>query len=474
MKILPQKPLFFHGRVKPSSLAAEWPSKRPIAAEVAVPSLERIKAIGSTDFMDDYEKRKLGIFNQLNFFQLITGIIIPIAGAISNHRFPLVAWIVASLPALISILVLTLNAQRRHDLAQIAYFVLYPIATSIVYIWGINMGVELSFILYGILGVFFIQDISQMLFALGLSMVSYFVLAVVCENYTYQLATANIFFYLFNQLLAIAFIFYGLFLIKKENAGYQQSILQQKEEIAANGRLLQQQTDELTLINAFKNRLFSIIAHDLKSPIYALRNLFRNMQQYDLPAEEIKGMVPEVVNELTYTTSLMENLLHWARSQMQADTVKPQMIDIAGLMTEVVRLLRLQADAKQVSVTYKEDPSLVAFADKDMVNLILRNLLSNAIKYTPEKGSIEVGARRTGAVIAIFVKDTGMGIPADALQKIQQSNFYTTKGTAGEAGTGLGLMLCKEFVARNGGALHIESTPGKGSTFTFTLPVATE
>jgi signal transduction histidine kinase len=370
--------------------------------------------------------------------------------------------------------VLVLNAKRRYDLAQIAYFVCAPIATSIVYIWGINMGVELTFILYGILGVFFIQDISQMLFVLGLSMVSYFVLAVVCSNYPFQLATANLFFYLFNQLLAIAFIFYGLFLIKKENAGYQQSILRQKEEIAANGRLLQQQTEELTQINAFKNRLFSIIAHDLKSPIYALRNLFRNMQQYDLPADEIKGIVPEVVSELTYTTSLMENLLHWARSQMQADIVKPQMIDVSGLMTEVVRLLRLQADAKQISVTYTEDPSIVAFADKDMVNLILRNLLSNAIKYTPEKGWIEVGAHRDAAGIAIFVKDTGMGIPRDALQKIQQSNFYTTKGTAGEAGTGLGLMLCKEFVVRNGGTLSIESIPGKGSTFTFSLPIATE
>jgi signal transduction histidine kinase len=105
-----------------------------------------------------------------------------------------------------------------------------------------------------------------------------------------------------------------------------------------------------------------------------------------------------------------------------------------------------------------------------MITLVLRNLLSNAIKYTPEKGCIEVGARKDDAGVAIFVKDTGMGIPPDALEKIQQSNFYTTKGTAGEAGTGLGLMLCKEFVARNGGALSIDSTPGKGSTFTFTLP----
>ena len=424
--------------------------------------------------MDDYEKRKLSIFNQLNFFQLVTGIVIPIAGAIGNRHFPLIAWTVACLPALISVLVLALNARRQYDLAKIAYFVLYPFTTSVVYIWGINMGVELSFILYGILSVFFIQDISQMLFALGMSMVSYFILGVVCKNYTYQLASASIFFYLFNEFLTIVFIFYGLFLIKKENAGYQQSILQQKEEIYTNGILLQKQTDELTQLNAFKNRLFSIIAHDLKSPIYALRNLFRNMQQYDLPAIEIKEMVPEVVSELTYTTNLMENVLHWARSQMQADSVKPQVIDVAGLTTEVIRLLRLQADAKFICVTLQADVSVVAYADRDMVHLILRNLLSNAIKYTPENGAIEVGTYRTDTGIAIFVRDSGTGISPEALEKIRESNFYSTKGTAGEAGTGLGLMLCKEFIVRNGGTLHIDSLPGKGSTFTFILPSAEE
>ena len=460
--------------MKPFGNVTDWQGKIQAASSASSHSFERIKSIGLTTGMDDYEKRKLSIFNQLNFFQLVTGIVIPIAGAIGNRHFPLIAWTVACLPALISVLVLALNARRQYDLAKIAYFVLYPFTTSVVYIWGINMGVELSFILYGILSVFFIQDISQMLFALGMSMVSYFILGVVCKNYTYQLASASIFFYLFNEFLTIVFIFYGLFLIKKENAGYQQSILQQKEEIYTNGILLQKQTDELTQLNAFKNRLFSIIAHDLKSPIYALRNLFRNMQQYDLPAIEIKEMVPEVVSELTYTTNLMENVLHWARSQMQADSVKPQVIDVAGLTTEVIRLLRLQADAKFICVTLQADVSVVAYADRDMVHLILRNLLSNAIKYTPENGAIEVGTYRTETGIAIFVRDSGTGISPEALEKIRESNFYSTKGTAGEAGTGLGLMLCKEFIVRNGGTLQIDSLPGKGSTFTFILPSAEE
>ena len=285
MKILPHRPVFFHGRIKPFGTAADWQGKFQAAGTASTHSFERIKALGLTVGMDDYEKRKLKIFNQLNFLQLVTGFFIPIAGAIGNRHFPLAAWFVACTPALINGVVLALNARRKYDLAKIAYFILYPFTTSIVYIWGINMGVELSFVLNGILSVFFIQDISQMLFALGMSMVSYFVLAGLCKNYPYELQNACLFFYVLNQVVTIAFIFYGLFLIKTENAGYQQNILRQKEEIYGNGILLQKQTEELTQLNAFKNRLFSIIAHDLKSPIYALRNLFRNMPQFDMPAD---------------------------------------------------------------------------------------------------------------------------------------------------------------------------------------------
>jgi len=485
MKFLPQKQLIFQGRLKSFGIAEklqalpqksiqvlQWPLEKIRSLSVSSPLfLEKIKKIGFTPVLQDYDKRKLAIFNLLNFFQLLTGIIVPTGSFLHHDKLPALAWLVTSLPAFVPILVLWLNGRRHYHIAQVAYFVLYPFATCIVYLSGINLGVELSFILYGILSVFFLQEISQMLFAVGLSMVSYFVLAVICKTYTYQLATANIFFYFFNQVLAIAFIFYGLYLIKRENTGYQHDILQQKEEIAANEKLLQHQTQELTDVNAFKNRLFSIIAHDLKSPIYALKNLFQNMEQYDLPAEEIKGMVPEVVNELTYTTSLMENLLLWARSQMQSDAVKPRQIDIPGLITDVTKLLRLQAAAKQIRVKVEADNTIFAFADKDMVNLILRNLLSNAIKYTPEKGAITVGARKDPAGVEIYVKDTGMGISGATLEKINLNNYYTTKGTAGESGTGLGLMLCREFLARNGGKMHIESQPGKGSVFSFTLPL---
>jgi signal transduction histidine kinase len=115
---------------------------------------------------------------------------------------------------------------------------------------------------------------------------------------------------------------------------------------------------------------------------------------------------------------------------------------------------------------------LCVFADKDMIDLVIRNLFSNAIKYTPSRGTITLTAHKAAAGVEIRIKDTGKGMDAEALEKISQHNYYTTKGTAGESGTGLGLMLCKEFLSRNGSALHIESQPDKGSTFSFILPDA--
>ncbi len=110
------------------------------------------------------------------------------------------------------------------------------------------------------------------------------------------------------------------------------------------------------------------------------------------------------------------------------------------------------------------------YADKDMINLVLRNLLSNAIKFTPADGSISVEAKELRSHIEISVQDTGTGISQEGLQRLMDENYYSTRGTGGEAGTGLGLMLCKEFLSRNGGRMDIKSEPGKGSIFSFTLP----
>jgi two-component system, sensor histidine kinase and response regulator len=193
--------------------------------------------------------------------------------------------------------------------------------------------------------------------------------------------------------------------------------------------------------------------------------------QYNMPAKDVKKMLPEVLNDLNYTIGLMDNMLAWAKSQMQGHQINKQEIDVTKIIEEVIHVLRLPAEAKQISVEHQTEGPVYVYADKEMIHLVLRNLISNAIKFTPQCGTITVGATETGQFAEVFVQDSGMGISPDALKKINSNSFYTTKGTSSESGTGLGLMLCKEFLHKNGGRMHIESEVGSGSLFSFTLPV---
>ena len=427
--------------------------------------------IGYRPALGSFEKRKLGIFNFMNVIGLLAGIVIPVTGFVSNHlHFPSPAWIAGGAPAVISAVVLLLNKAQRHNLARLLYFTLYPAATGLIYTLQPDPGIEFFFMLYAVMSVFFLQNIFEIVFC--------FALAIGCFLLVYDHS------HLVLHGLAMILVFISLLLIRNESIRYQEQsrdknwqlrrsnlkILRQKADITGKATLLEEQTEQLTELNALKSKLFSVIAHDLKAPLYAVRNLFRNVQLYDLPGDEIKRLVPEVISELTYTTGLMENLLQWAKSQMQAEAVRPQMLDIAGIAREVLQLLRLQAEAKRIYIDSKIEHPVYVYADKDMINLVLRNLLSNAIKFTPVEGCIYLDARDLRSCIEISVQDTGMGISQEGLRRLMGHNYYSTRGTGGEAGTGLGLMLCKEFLSKNGGQMNIESELGKGSTFSFTLP----
>jgi signal transduction histidine kinase len=441
-----------------------------LVANTLLSFLHTVKRIGATNDLDDYEKSRLGIFNYLNFFQLISGIIVPVLGLFQPGKIPLTGWLVACMPPILSALVLFLNHKKKFQDALMVYFILYPVLTCFCYINGIDFGIELSFILYGILAVFFIKDIGYMIFAISFSMISYFILSVVLKQYQYNLAAINYVGYLINQALAIIYIFYGLYLIKKENANYQATILVSNAILQKNNEEIQQQAEEMDQLNSLKNKLFSVISHDLKAPMYALRNLFDDMQRQDMPASEIKSLIPDIKNDLNYTVSLMDNLLQWAKSQMQAHTIHADHHDIKEMIDEVMQVLCLQAEAKKIHIENKVNHGYHIWADRDMINLVLRNLISNAIKFSPSGAKISIGTYDQSQFTEIYVKDSGKGISKEEMGKIGGQEFYSSNGTAQEQGTGLGLLLCKEFLAKNNGKLRIESEPGKGSTFSFTLP----
>lgn len=441
-----------------------------LAANNLLSVLHKIKRIGATDELSEYEKNRLGIFNYLNFFQLLSGFIVPVSGIFYAGKIPVSGWVVACMPPLVSIAVLFLNKRYKYQDALMVYFIFYPVFTCLSYINGVNFGVELSFILYGILAVFFIRDIGYMIFSIGFSMISYFVLSVVLKKYPYQLEEINFVGYLFNHAVAIVYIFYGLYLIKRENTNYQFSMSESNAALQKNNEEMQKQAQALDQLNSLKNKLFTIISHDLKAPMYALRNLFDDMQKQDMPAEEIKELIPDIKNDLNYTVSLMDNLLQWAKSQMQAHTVSAKAINVKEMIDEVLQILYLQAEAKKINIENKAADGHSAWADRDMINLVLRNLISNAIKFSPSGGQISIGTFEKSLFTEVYVKDAGKGISKEEMKKIGGEEFYSSNGTAHEQGTGLGLLLCKEFLAKNNGQLRIESEPGKGSVFSFILP----
>jgi signal transduction histidine kinase len=203
-----------------------------------------------------------------------------------------------------------------------------------------------------------------------------------------------------------------------------------------------------------------------------MRNLFTDIQENRIPATVMSNLLPQVVKDMNYVTGLTENLLLWAKSQMQTASINPQLLDLSALIDETVKQQRLQAELKGIKISGDVSESLFVIADRDMINLVLRNLLSNAIKFSPHNSGITVGASVMDSSVEVFVADSGAGISPEALEKIKSHNYYSTKGTANESGTGLGLMLVKEFLEKNNGQLHIESRPGRGSIFSFTLPKA--
>lgn len=439
-----------------------------------------IKSLGYSDSLDDYEKVKLGIFNQVNFFQSISGVFI-LFTCLFHRELPWWACVLAALPVLVCLLVLYFNKECRYQSALITYFIMQPLVAGFIFMNGVHLGLNLYFILYGILAVFFLKDKGFMVFTISFSMLNFFVLSVVLKDFYYQLENINNTLYLVNEGIAIVFIFYGLYLIKNENSIYYSSILRnnenlhkknrqiqvQADKIKENAALLEKQTRELTELNALKNKMFGIISHDLKAPLHAIRNLFHDIEQKRISPDLLKEMIPEVVNDMNYTVGLMDNLLQWVKTQMQSETVYLQRVDIGKLMNEVVQLVRLQADRKQITIEVNAAEETFGIMDKEMISLVVRNLLSNAVKFTPENGKIVAGVNKNKSLVEVYIKDSGGGISHEAMQKIRSNNFYTTKGTANESGTGLGLMLCKEYLKRNNSELMIESHAGKGSRFSF-------
>lgn len=229
--------------------------------------------------------------------------------------------------------------------------------------------------------------------------------------------------------------------------------------------------EQLLNIITHKNKMFSIIAHDLRGPISTFRDGIKLILDNTIDEADKEPFLSELFSSAGNTYELLENLLFWSRSQMNELKIKPERFNISNVVSKTIQVLKSISNGKIISIHENLIHAFV-YADKDMVTTTIRNLISNAIKFTPKEGDIYVDISAVGdSFIKISIRDTGIGMSEDIQSKIfSQGETVSTKGTNKEKGSGLGLKLCKEFIERNGGTIAAESTKGEGSTFSITIP----
>ncbi len=254
----------------------------------------------------------------------------------------------------------------------------------------------------------------------------------------------------------------------------------QNQELAVTNSLLKESENELSQSNNIKDKMFSIISHDLRAPLATLQNFLKMFISYRnaFTDEEIGRITKDINKSLGNVGDLLENLLQWSRAQMGHLETELEPLIITDYIQKNIELLLPIAKNKKINLQVSEiDEGILVEADPNLLNFILRNLISNAIKFTDTDGTVTVGAiyennseKNTIKMIHIWVRDTGVGMSDEIARKIFITDQHvTTRGTANEKGTGLGLMVCKEFVEKQNGKIWVESVEKEGTTFTFSM-----
>jgi signal transduction histidine kinase len=243
-----------------------------------------------------------------------------------------------------------------------------------------------------------------------------------------------------------------------------------EEEVRNRTMEIQQQNLELEEVNHVKDKLLSVVSHDIRGPLGSLHLALNLVKSGSLTAEEFQKITEGLESRLTQTTEFIDNLLQWAKLQMRGETFEPDRLDLAKLADESIKLLEPECTHKNILLKNHLQGPIEAYADLNMVRSIFRNLLTNATKFTKPNGTISLSAYRVDHKIIVSVADSGVGIPEQNRHKLFTISSVATQGTKQEKGTGLGLLLCKEFVEKNGGTIWFDTEEGKGTTFYFSLP----
>jgi two-component system, sensor histidine kinase and response regulator len=243
-----------------------------------------------------------------------------------------------------------------------------------------------------------------------------------------------------------------------------------KNSLEEKNHEIQEQAHQLRHLNSTKDKLFSIISHDLRSPLASLKGLMEIVNADSLTREEFVDITKVLKRNLDSVYDDLNNLLVWAQTQLRGIKAIPEEVDLYVLIEQKLELFSDQASIKKLNIINAVLPETMVFADRNHIGLVIRNLLANGIKFNRVGGTIHIGCEGHGELYEISVTDSGVGISEEDLAKLfNAETHFSRPGTNKEKGIGIGLLLAKEFIEKNGGTIHVESIPGKGATFTFTL-----
>ncbi len=280
---------------------------------------------------------------------------------------------------------------------------------------------------------------------------------------------------LFSVLMASIRTYEAILKVETHSQHLEAKVRERTAEIEAQKELLTQQKAELLEANQTKSRLFSILSHDLRAPLGTLQTLLSIAEKGILTPESISNMLAGVRKNTQHLNEMLEKLLNWANTQISGFHVQTQKFELSELYAEFVPLQETAAQQKNILLEIQSpDDCPPLMGDTTLLLMVFNNLLNNAIKFTPEGGSIQLEYKLEAEQVRFSVADTGVGLNHKYLTQLKENQLLSTLGTAGEKGTGIGLIIVREFVKMNKGSFDFENRSKAGARFYFTQPLASE
>lgn len=427
---------------------------------------------GLTPDLSPYHYRQGFIFNTINATGFSIGLIrfIYILLFLPAQHTPLLLF-VNLLSVLLNVVLLTFMYFRAYAFTVYFSFIVYPVTLLIISIVTGDRGVA-YYLFPCIIYSFFFLNSKVKIFTASIAITIMFIFAISIQNRQSEMLRPH------DQVLEMISLFgvfvlsaVTLFSIKFQIWDYQDKIKAQRYKLQESNMRIAQQAKKLNEIILIKDKVFSIISHDIRSPLQGLYLIVDADINDNLSLETVKQILPELKEELKKAFDLFDNLLNWAKVQIKEAVISISAVDAKALADKVkAHLARAAAEKGVVVNTVLTNYHIQA--DKDILEIVLRNLVSNAIKFSHPNTSVSLTGKMAAGFYEIVIKDSGTGISPEKLNEINSKSFYTSPGTNNEQGTGLGLIICQDLVEKCKGSFTISSQMGSGTTITITLPQA--